>query len=79
MRRETEETRTLVATEWEGLAATARKIRAAQASARKRNWWEVDSGALREEELPVLVRALELLRTEVQGRLDTMASAQQPP
>ncbi|XP_062228913.1 agamous-like MADS-box protein AGL61 [Phragmites australis] len=78
MRQEMEETNVLVASESKGLVAAAGKIRAAQASARKRNWWEVDVEALGEEELPVFVRALELLRADVQGRLDAMASARQP-
>uniref|UniRef100_A0A0A8ZNL0 Uncharacterized protein n=1 Tax=Arundo donax TaxID=35708 RepID=A0A0A8ZNL0_ARUDO len=51
------------------------KVRAAQASAGKQNWWEVDVEGLGEEELSVFVRALEMLRADIQGRLDAMASA----
>jgi pheromone receptor transcription factor len=54
------------------------KVRAAQASAGKRNWWEVDVEALGEEELPVFVRALEMLRADVQDRIDAIESARLP-
>lgn len=74
MRRETEETKALVAVEWTRVATAMEKVRAAQASAGKRNWWEVDVEALGEEELPVFVRALEMLKADVQGRIDSMAS-----
>ncbi|OEL12675.1 hypothetical protein BAE44_0026306 [Dichanthelium oligosanthes] len=78
MRRQVEDTEALVASEYARLAAAARKIRAAQASAEKRNWWEVDVDALGQEELPMFIKALEMLRAEVQGRVDAMASARQP-
>ncbi|GJM99195.1 hypothetical protein PR202_ga16276 [Eleusine coracana subsp. coracana] len=78
MRRETEETKAQVAVEWARVASAKEKVRAAQASEGKRNWWEVDVEALGEEELPVFVRALEMLRSEVQGRIDAMTSARLP-
>jgi pheromone receptor transcription factor len=78
MRRETEETKALVAAEWARVAAAMEKVRAAQASAGKRNWWEVDVEALGEVELPVFVRALEMLRADVQDRIDATASARLP-
>jgi pheromone receptor transcription factor len=68
MRRELEETKARVAAEWTRADAATEKVKAAQYSSGKRNWWEVDVEALGEEELPVFVRALEMLRAEVQGR-----------
>uniref|UniRef100_K3ZNZ1 MADS-box domain-containing protein n=1 Tax=Setaria italica TaxID=4555 RepID=K3ZNZ1_SETIT len=56
-------------------AAAWSKILAAQMSAGKQNWWEVDVEALRVDELPVFVRALEVLRTDVQRHLDAMESS----
>ncbi|RCV21983.1 hypothetical protein SETIT_4G183300v2 [Setaria italica] len=41
----------------------------------KRNWWEVDVDALGADELAVFVRALEVLRTDVQRHLDAMESS----
>ncbi|RCV18157.1 hypothetical protein SETIT_3G278000v2 [Setaria italica] len=38
----------------------------------KHNWWEVDVEALGADELPVFVRALEVLRTDVQHHLDAI-------
>ncbi|KAF8667917.1 hypothetical protein HU200_052545 [Digitaria exilis] len=75
MERETEETKALVESEWVGLAAACGKIRAAQTNAGVRNWWEVDVEALEEDELPVFIRALEMLRADVQRRIDGMISA----
>ncbi|XP_004980582.1 uncharacterized protein LOC101765376 [Setaria italica] len=48
---------------------------AGEMSAGKQNWWEVDVEALRVDELPVFVRALEVLRTDVQRHLDAMESS----
>ncbi|KAL6876473.1 hypothetical protein ACP4OV_013045 [Aristida adscensionis] len=79
MKRGVQETRALVAEEWARVAAASENIKAAQASAQKRNWWEVDVDALGEEDLPVFIRALELLRAEVQGRVDALASARPLP
>uniref|UniRef100_K3YZW4 MADS-box domain-containing protein n=1 Tax=Setaria italica TaxID=4555 RepID=K3YZW4_SETIT len=42
----------------------------------KQNWWDVDVEALGVDELPVFVRALEVLRTNIQRHLDTMESSQ---
>ncbi|KAL6604006.1 hypothetical protein ACP70R_044367 [Stipagrostis hirtigluma subsp. patula] len=75
MRRATEETRALVKEEWARVAAAVGKIKEAQAREGKRNWWEVDVGALGDEDLPVFITALELLREDVQGRVDALASA----
>ncbi|XP_034591762.1 uncharacterized protein [Setaria viridis] len=75
MRRELVETKALVATEWERVADAAGKIREAQATAQKENWWEVNVEALGEEELQVCVEALEILKADVQERVDAMASA----
>ncbi|XP_034591768.1 agamous-like MADS-box protein AGL61 [Setaria viridis] len=72
-----EDTEVLVASEYALLAAATRKIKAVQASMGKRNWWEVDVDALGEEELSVFIKALEMLRTEVQGRINVMASVWQ--
>ncbi|CAD6339354.1 unnamed protein product [Miscanthus lutarioriparius] len=66
MRRDREETKVLVAKEWARVAATREKVTAAQATAQK-NWWEVDVEALREEDLPVFIRALEILKADVKG------------
>ncbi|CAN6169881.1 unnamed protein product [Urochloa humidicola] len=78
MRRQVEETEALVASEYALLAAAAKKIKAIQASTGKRNWWEVEVDALGEEELPVFTKALEMLRADVQRRVDAMVSARQP-
>lgn len=75
MRREVEETKALVAAEWERLADAAGKIREAQATAQKENWWEVNVEALGVEELQVFVEALEVLKANVRERVDAMASA----
>jgi hypothetical protein len=75
MRREVEETKALVAAEWERLADAAGKIREAQATAQKENWWEVNVEALGVEELQVFVEALEVLKADVRERVDAMASA----
>lgn len=77
--RETEETKALVEAEWVGLAAACGKIRAAQTKAGLRNWWEVDVEALGEDELPVFIRALEVLSADVQSRIDKMVSARALP
>lgn len=74
MRRDREETKALVAKEWARVAATREKVKAAQATAQK-NWWEVDAEALGEEELPVFIRALELLKSDVKARVDVVTSA----
>ncbi|KAJ1259289.1 hypothetical protein BS78_10G142500 [Paspalum vaginatum] len=78
MRREGDETKGLVAGEWGRVAAATEKIRAVQATAQKQNWWELDVEALGEEELPVFIRALEMLKADVKGRADAMASARLP-
>ncbi|KAF8670654.1 hypothetical protein HU200_050466 [Digitaria exilis] len=75
MKREVEETKALVGEEWGRLAGAWVKIRAAQAAAQKKNWWEVDVEALGEEELPVFIRALEKLKADIQERIDAKASA----
>jgi len=75
MRREVDETKVLVTEEWARVAAATEKVRAAQGAAQKQNWWEVDVEVLGEEELPVFMRALEMLKAEVQERIDAMASA----
>uniref|UniRef100_K3YE48 Uncharacterized protein n=1 Tax=Setaria italica TaxID=4555 RepID=K3YE48_SETIT len=41
----------------------------------EQNWWEVDVEALRAVELPVFVKALEVLRTNVQCHLNAMESS----
>ncbi|KAL6603999.1 hypothetical protein ACP70R_044360 [Stipagrostis hirtigluma subsp. patula] len=74
MRRATEETKALVKEELARVAAALGKVKAAQASGGKRNWWEVDVDALGEEDLPGFIAALELLREGVQGRIDALAS-----
>ncbi|KAG2606328.1 agamous-like MADS-box protein AGL61 [Panicum virgatum] len=76
MRREVDETKVLVTEEWARVAAATEKVRAAQGAAQKQNWGEVDVEVLGEEELPVFMRALEMLKAEVQERIDAMASAQ---
>jgi pheromone receptor transcription factor len=75
---ETKETKALVAAEWARVADVMEKVRAAQASAGKRNWWEVDVDALGEEELPVFIWVLEMLRADVQDHVDAIASARLP-
>ncbi|RLN11793.1 hypothetical protein C2845_PM09G13400 [Panicum miliaceum] len=75
MRQEVEETKALVTEEWARVASATEKIRAAQGAAQKQNWWEVDVETLGEEELPVYMRALEMLKAEVQERIDAMASS----
>ncbi|CAN6221279.1 unnamed protein product [Urochloa humidicola] len=74
MRRELEETKALVAAEWGRVADAREKIREAQAAAQKENWWEVNVEALGEEELLVFIKALEMLKANIQKRLDAMAS-----
>ena len=56
-------------------AAALLKILAAQMSMGEQNWWEVDVEALRAVELPVFVKALEVLRTNVQFHLNAMESS----
>uniref|UniRef100_A0A0Q3U339 Uncharacterized protein n=1 Tax=Setaria italica TaxID=4555 RepID=A0A0Q3U339_SETIT len=51
------------------------KILVAQRSAGKQNWWEVDVEALGADELPMFVRVLEVLRTNIQHHLDAMESS----
>ncbi|EER89814.1 hypothetical protein BDA96_10G193400 [Sorghum bicolor] len=75
LRRDGEETKALVAKEWARVAATREKVKTAQATAQKKNWWEVDAEALGEEELPVFIRALELLKSDVKGRVDVVTSS----
>jgi hypothetical protein len=71
MRRDREETKALVAKEWAWVAATREKVRAAQATTQK-NWWEVDVEALGEEDLPVFIKVLEVLKADVKGRVDAV-------
>ncbi|XP_004967110.1 uncharacterized protein LOC101775407 [Setaria italica] len=75
MKQKVEETAFLVEVERARQAVAWSKILAAQMSAGKQNWWEVDVEALGADELPVFVRALEVLRTDVQRHLDAMESS----
>nr|TKW32580.1 hypothetical protein SEVIR_2G176600v2 [Setaria viridis] len=75
MKREAEETAFLAEVERASQATSWSKILAAQTSARKQNWWEVDVKALGVDELLVFVRALEVLRTNVQFHLNAMESS----
>uniref|UniRef100_K3YLH5 Uncharacterized protein n=1 Tax=Setaria italica TaxID=4555 RepID=K3YLH5_SETIT len=56
-------------------AAAWSKILVAQTSVGKQNWWEVDVEALRVQRLVVFVKALEVLRIDVQCHLDVMESS----
>ncbi|XP_004963916.1 uncharacterized protein LOC101782407 [Setaria italica] len=75
MKREAEETPFLAEAERVCHAAAWSKILVAQTSVVKQNWWEVDVEALRADELSVFVRALEVLRTNVQCHLDAKESS----
>uniref|UniRef100_K4A0T9 MADS-box domain-containing protein n=1 Tax=Setaria italica TaxID=4555 RepID=K4A0T9_SETIT len=76
MKWEVEETAFLAKGERVREAAAWSKILAAQTSVGKQNWWEVDVEALGADELPVFVRASEVLRIDVQRDLNTMESSQ---
>ena len=70
-----EETTFLAEAERARQAASWSKILVAQTSVGKQNWWDVDVEAVGVDELPVFVRALEVLRTNIQRHLDTMESS----
>ncbi|WVZ77266.1 hypothetical protein U9M48_025153 [Paspalum notatum var. saurae] len=71
MRREVEDSEPLIQAECPLFAAAS----AIQERAGKRSWWDLDVDAIWEEELPVFIKALEMFRAEVQGRIDAMAPA----
>uniref|UniRef100_K4A1K4 Uncharacterized protein n=1 Tax=Setaria italica TaxID=4555 RepID=K4A1K4_SETIT len=72
MKWEAKETAFLAEAERARQAAAWSKILVTQTS----NWWEVDVEALGADELPVFVRTLEVLRTDIQQNLDAMESSQ---
>nr|XP_051200358.1 agamous-like MADS-box protein AGL23 isoform X2 [Lolium perenne] len=76
--RETRERAVEVEKEAERMSAVGNKVLELQRQTGKRFWFEVDTAALGEEELPVFVRALRRLRDNV-GRRADKKQATQPP
>ncbi|XP_047051960.1 agamous-like MADS-box protein AGL23 [Lolium rigidum] len=68
--RETRERAVEVDKEAERMSAAGNKVLELQRQTGKRFWFEVDTAALGEEELPVFVRALRRLRDNVGRRAD---------
>nr|XP_051200357.1 MADS-box transcription factor 23-like isoform X1 [Lolium perenne] len=76
--REAKERAAEVEKEAERMSAAGNKVLELQRQTGKRFWFEVDTAALGEEELPVFVRALRRLRDNV-GRRADKKQATQPP